>query len=126
MRLEGPGCACRAALLVGFPVTVDITKADGNLAVWPRPAGSALRRAHDTRSGARRERYVPVVTENDDRRARIRAVLATQDVVVDDDELPLIERLHLLLAASYAPLGSADVARFPHEPIDPSRAPDRS
>jgi hypothetical protein len=56
--------------------------------------------------------------------ASIRATLAAQGVEVDEDELPLVQLLHDLLAPTYASLLTADPGRFPHEPVDPSRAPD--
>ena len=54
---------------------------------------------------------------------RLRAALDPLDIEVSDDELPLIQLLHDVMTPGYAVLLSADVTRFPHEPVDPTRAP---
>jgi hypothetical protein len=55
--------------------------------------------------------------------AQLRAALDPLGIDVDDDELPLIQLIHDAMGSGFALLLAADVARFPHEPIDPARAP---
>jgi hypothetical protein len=57
--------------------------------------------------------------------AHVRQVLGPLGVHVDESDLQLMELLHDMLTQTYEPLLRADVEHFPHEPVDPSRAPER-
>jgi hypothetical protein len=54
-----------------------------------------------------------------------RIVFARAGVPVSDDDLALISLMHAGYETNSAELAQLDTARFPFEPIDPSRAPDR-
>jgi hypothetical protein len=56
--------------------------------------------------------------------ARLRAALEPLGIDIADDELPLIELIHDVITPGYDLLLTADLGRFPHEPVDPSRAPE--
>lgn len=50
-------------------------------------------------------------------------ILRAAGIDVRDDDLPVVELVHESMLAMFAVLDTADPARFPFEPIDPSRAP---
>ena len=54
-----------------------------------------------------------------------RTVFAKAGIEVNDDDLALVALIHSGYEASAAALDQIDPARFPYEPIDPSRAPER-
>ena len=54
-----------------------------------------------------------------------RAVFAKAGVEVSEDDLALVALIHAGYEAGSSALDTADTTRFPFEPIDPSRAPDR-
>ena len=54
-----------------------------------------------------------------------RAVFDRAKVTVTDDDLALVALIHAGYEGNAAALEALDTARFPFEPIDPSRAPDR-
>jgi hypothetical protein len=56
--------------------------------------------------------------------ALVRSTLAAAGIDVSDDDLPLVTLVQAGVLAQVAALDDADPARFPFEPLDPSRAPD--
>ena len=54
-----------------------------------------------------------------------RLVFERAGMEVSDDDLALVALMHTGYEANSAALEQLDTARFPFEPIDPSRAPDR-
>ena len=54
-----------------------------------------------------------------------RAVFDRAGVTVTDEDLALVGPIHAGYEGNSAALEGLDTARFPFEPIDPSRAPDR-
>ena len=52
-----------------------------------------------------------------------RAVFERAGVAATDDDIALLRVLDAGFAQGIAALATADPATFPHEPIDPSRAP---
>ena len=54
-----------------------------------------------------------------------RAVFAKAGIVVSDDDMALVALIRDGYEAGTAVLDTLDMARFPNEPIDPSRAPER-
>ena len=54
-----------------------------------------------------------------------RAVFERAGIEVSDEDLALVSLIHAGYEANSAALDQLDTARFPFEPIDPSRAPDR-
>jgi hypothetical protein len=54
-----------------------------------------------------------------------RAVFAKAGIEVGDDDLALIALIHAGYESGSAALDQLDTGRFPYEPIDPSRAPER-
>ena len=54
-----------------------------------------------------------------------RAVFANAGIAVGDDDMALIALIHAGYESASAALDQLDSARFPFEPIDPSRAPER-
>ena len=54
-----------------------------------------------------------------------RVVFERAGIEVSDDDLALVSLMHAGYEANSAALEQLDTARFPFEPIDPSRAPDR-
>jgi len=54
-----------------------------------------------------------------------RAVFAKAGIEVNDEDLELVALIHSGYEAGSAALDQIDPARFPYEPIDPSRAPER-
>lgn len=54
-----------------------------------------------------------------------RAVFERAGVTVSDDDLALVALIHAGYEGNSAALEQLDTARFPFEPIDPSRAPER-
>jgi hypothetical protein len=57
--------------------------------------------------------------------AHARAVFTKAGIDVSDEDLSLVALIHAGYEAGAAALDQADTARFPFEPIDPSRAPER-
>jgi hypothetical protein len=54
-----------------------------------------------------------------------RAVFEHAGIEITDDDLALVSLIHTGYEANSAALERLDPARFPFEPIDPSKAPDR-
>ena len=54
-----------------------------------------------------------------------RAVFARAGIDVSDEDLALVALIQSGYEAGSAALDQIDPARFPYEPIDPSRAPER-
>jgi hypothetical protein len=52
-----------------------------------------------------------------------RPLLEGAGYTVSDDDLALIELIHTAGEPGLAALAAADIERYPHEPVDPSRAP---
>jgi hypothetical protein len=52
-----------------------------------------------------------------------RGVFERAGYTVSDDDLALIELINSAGEAGLAALAAADIERYPHEPVDPSRAP---
>ena len=57
--------------------------------------------------------------------ASARAVFARAGIAVTDDDLALVALIHAGYEGNSAALEQLDVVRFPFEPIDPSKGPDR-
>lgn len=53
-----------------------------------------------------------------------RAVFDRAGLEVSDDDIALVALIHAGYEASARVLDQADLVRFPHEPIDPRRAPE--
>jgi len=54
-----------------------------------------------------------------------RAVFAKAGIEVSDEDLALVALIHAGYEAGSAALDQIDAVQFPHEPVDPSRAPER-
>ena len=54
-----------------------------------------------------------------------RVVFERAGIEVSDDDLALVSLMHTGYEANVAALDRLDTARFPFEPIDPSKAPER-
>ena len=57
--------------------------------------------------------------------AYARAVFERAGVTVSDEDLALVELIQAGYEGNSAALEQLDTARFPFEPIDPSKAPER-
>ncbi|MHB1486956.1 MAG: hypothetical protein ACYCS7_07705 [Acidimicrobiales bacterium] len=62
----------------------------------------------------------------DDFEVMVTTTLARAGFAVEPEDLGLVRLIHDVLFASVAALDGADPARFPFEPVDPSRAPEPS
>jgi hypothetical protein len=60
---------------------------------------------------------------NDEFAVMARTALRAAGIDVHDEDLPVIELVYDSMRAQLAALDTADPARFPFAPIDPSRAP---
>lgn len=54
-----------------------------------------------------------------------RAAFERAGIEVSDDDLALVSFIHAVSEDNSAALDQLDTARFPFEPIDPSKAPER-